>query len=63
MLQDVVYMAVSADKYELPIYITDTVKEMSELTNIKRRTISAYISTARVIKSRNMKILRVNLTQ
>ena len=62
MLQDIVYMAVSADKYELPIYVADTVKELSELTNIKRRTISVYISTARAIKHRNMKLIRVNLT-
>lgn len=63
MLQDVVYMAVSADKYELPIYVADTVKELSELTNIKRRTISKYISMKQVVKKRNMKIIRVNLTQ
>lgn len=62
MLQDVVYMAVSADEYELPIYVADTVKEMSELTNIKRRTISKYISMKRVVKKRNLKIIRVNLT-
>lgn len=36
------YMAVTADEYELPLYVSDTIKELSDWCGYK----SNYISTA-----------------
>lgn len=37
-------MAVTNDAYELPVYITDTVSELSYLLGIKSKTISEVLS-------------------
>lgn len=39
-----VYMAVSNDKYELPIFITETQEELAKLTGRKRASIASYLS-------------------
>lgn len=41
---DVVYMAVTADEFEMPVYITDTLQEMSVLTGRTTRDISVLCS-------------------
>lgn len=38
------YMAVTNDAYELPVYITDTVSELSYLLGVKSKTISEVLS-------------------
>lgn len=38
------YMAVTNDVYELPVYITDTVSELSYLLGVKSKTISEVLS-------------------
>lgn len=37
-------MAVTNDAYELPVYITDTVSELSYLLGVKSKTISEVLS-------------------
>ena len=38
------YMAVTNDAYELPVYITDTVSELSYLLGVISKTISEVLS-------------------
>jgi len=38
-----VVMCITGDEYELPIFITDTVKEMAEICGISRETVSSHI--------------------
>lgn len=38
------YIKVSRDKYELPLAVGASVKELAELTGCKRRTITSMIS-------------------
>lgn len=44
MRNNVLYMAVTNDKYELPVYITDSAGELAKLLGIKRKTIIEVIS-------------------
>lgn len=44
MRNDVLYMAVTNDKYELPVYITDSAGELAELLGVKKKTIIEVIS-------------------
>lgn len=39
-----VYMKVTADKYELPIAIADSPKELAEMVGVKSGTISSQIT-------------------
>jgi len=41
---DIVYMAVTADKYELPICVADTVVELARMCGTSENTISSQIS-------------------
>lgn len=41
------YMMVTTDRYELPIVVADSIKEMSEMTGIKAGTLSVYFSLNR----------------
>lgn len=40
----VLYLEVTRDKYELPVRVTETVKEMATLTGLKPASISTEIS-------------------
>lgn len=39
MRNNVLYMAVTNDKYELPVYITDSAGELAKLLGVKKQTI------------------------
>lgn len=41
--RECVYMMITDDKYELPIYVTDSIKELADLTGVNRNTISSDI--------------------
>ena len=41
------YMAVTKDKYELPIAVADSVSELAEMVHVKPTTISFYLATGR----------------
>ena len=53
------YMAVSNDRYELPIFLTDTVKEMAEWAGRSNNDILRAISTGRKCKRNNCRFERV----
>ena len=41
-----VWMKVSKDKYQLPLAVADTQRELAEMCGVKLSTIQAYISHA-----------------
>lgn len=49
-LKKYVYVAYSRDKYKLPLYVADSVQELSAMTGIKKQTISSLISRANRLK-------------
>lgn len=40
----VVYMGVTADKYEFPLFHEDSLWELAEITGIKKPTLASYIT-------------------
>lgn len=60
-LGSVIYMAVTADQYELPLVVTDTVIELAEKLNIKPQSVSASICKNLSGRNAGYKIVRVKL--
>lgn len=54
-------MAVTADQYELPLVVTDTVIELAEKLNIKPQSVSASICKNLSGRNAGYKIVRVKL--
>ena len=42
-----IYIATTYDKYELPVAVADTVKELSELTGANKKSIANRVSDGR----------------
>ncbi len=57
-LKGVIYMVVTNDKYELPIYVADTVEEIAKLLGIKNNSVSTRICRN---FGKHYKIVRVKL--
>ena len=55
-----VYVVVTTDEYELPIFVCDTLDELSDVMKIKKETLSCYICRGKGVK-KHYKILRVML--
>lgn len=55
MKKDVVYMKVTNDKYELPIYVCDSINELSKKTNVKQSSLRMAIYQSK--KSKNKKCI------
>lgn len=58
-----VYMAVTTDKYELPIAVADTVKELSELTGTSTNAISSAICKKKSGRLSGKKFIRVEIDE
>lgn len=58
-----VYMAVTTDKYELPIAVADTVKELSELTGTSKNAISSAICKKKSGRISGKKFIRVEIDE
>lgn len=41
------YMAISRDKYELPLAVADTIEELAELCGVKPNSIRQYLCHSR----------------
>lgn len=54
------YMAVTTDKYELPIAIGDTARELSKLVDVSENVIYSSISKNLSGKNRKMKFIKVD---
>lgn len=61
MKKDVVYMKVTNDKYELPIYVCDSIDELSEKTNVKKASLRTAIYKAKVSKTKKCIYQQVRL--
>lgn len=57
----VAYMAVTADEYELPLVVTDTVIELAEKLNLKPQSVSSSICRNLSGRKVGYKIVRVKL--
>lgn len=54
-----IYMAVTADKYELPLAVATNAEELSRMTGYNIKTIDSSISKRRNGKIRGMKFVKV----
>lgn len=57
------YMAVSADQYELPLYVADTAKELAEWSGVKPNYVSTAIYYKYSGKKMGMKFVKVELEE
>lgn len=57
------YMAVTADKYELPIYVTEKSREMAEWAGVTQQAIRSAVSKKTSGRNRGMKYVKVNLEE
>lgn len=57
--RNLIYMSVTADEYELPICITDTVEELAAIYGITRDTIYSAISLNKNGKRNGYKFVKV----
>ncbi len=55
----VLYLAVSQDKYELPVAVTDNALELSRLMGVSENIIYAQLSNAKKGKVKRQKYFRV----
>lgn len=55
------YMAVTTDKYELPIAIGDTAKELGKLLGVSANLIHSSISKNQTGKIRKMRFVKVDI--
>ena len=55
--KNVIYMVVTKDKFELPIFVGDNVAEIADAVGIKKETVSNYICK----KRGKFKIIRVKI--
>ena len=53
MKQRTVYMAVTNDRYELPLAIGDTVSELAQELGVKRKTISEVMCHYKLYRRRS----------
>lgn len=56
------YMAVTTDKYELPLAVADTARELGKLLNVSGNLIHSSISKNQNGKARKMRFLKIDLT-
>lgn len=53
------YMAVTTDKYELPLYVADNAKELAEWAGVSENSIYVCVSLGRTGKTRGCKFVKV----
>lgn len=58
---NILYLAVSPDVYELPFVVTDSLKELSNLTGVKKNNILSAISKKLSGVTIGIKFLRIEV--
>lgn len=53
------YMAITNDKYELPVAVEESVSELAKTLKLKETTVDMAISKERVIQKLNCKIIKI----
>jgi len=56
---DYVYMAVTKDKYELPLFVADSTKELAEMMGLPHKTVSMYMSPVNQNNRKNSGFVKV----
>lgn len=56
---NVIYMAITADKYELPMRAVSTITELADWLGIKPRSAQSYISRNLELKKQGLRLIRV----
>lgn len=56
-----IYMAVTSDKYELPVDVADTAQELADMRGLTRGSLMTYISKAQSGVKRGEKYIRVEI--
>lgn len=54
-----IYMAVTNDKYEFPVYVTENSGELERKYNMPKNTIGAYIKRGTARKKDGVKFVKV----
>ncbi len=57
----VLYMAVSQDRYELPIAVADSEREIERMLNLGKGTVATHISLIQSGKLKKQKYFRVEI--
>jgi len=57
--RSIIYMAVTPDKYELPLYVADTVEEIAEKYGLTKKNIYNYVSANRSGRIAGVKFVKV----
>lgn len=57
------YMAVTPDKYELPLVVTETLRELSFILGTKENNLSSSLSRKRSGKKKGYKIVKVKMEE
>lgn len=61
VIKDYIYMMVSDDKYELPLYVADSAQELAEKLGVKKGTIYSHViqwEKGKIKKAKYIRILR-----
>ena len=56
-----VYMAVTADKYELPVVVADSPAELARLCGLTYGSVLSSISKGNICRSRKAKLLKIEI--
>lgn len=56
-----IYMAVTADQYEFPVLLADSLKELSICYGMSTRNMNSYIHRKMVRKKEGVKFVRVEI--
>ena len=59
----ILYMAVSEDKYELPIAVAASAYELGQIIGVKTNTIWTHISLARSGKIKKQRYFRIEIEE
>ena len=54
-----IYMAVTADRYELPVLLADSLKELGDRYGMTGRCINSYIYRGTIRRKEGVKFVRV----
>lgn len=57
----VLYVAVSQDKYELPIAVADSARELARMLGVDKCTVSCHITLAKQGKIKKQKYFKVEV--
>ena len=58
-----IYMAVTTDKFELPVHVFDRVKDLAACYGMTRQNLNSYISRGIARKRDGVKFIRVEIEQ